>query len=84
MLIKMFVIVGKYLSDAFSIRNGLEQADASPSLPFNFALEYALRKMQENQVGLKLNETRQLLVCDDVNLLRYSIDTIRIKYRIPN
>jgi hypothetical protein len=37
---------------------------------FNFALDYAIRKVQENQVGLKLNETRQLLTyADDVKLL---------------
>jgi hypothetical protein len=66
------------LSDSFPIQNGLKQGDALSPLLFNFVLEYAIRKVQETQVGLKLNGTHQLLdYADDVNLLEDIIDTIK-------
>jgi len=58
----------------FSIKSGLKQGDALSPLLFSFALEYAIRTVQVNQVGLKVKGTHQLLVfADDVNVLGGSV-----------
>jgi len=45
---------------------------------FNFALEYAIRRVQVNQDGLKLNGTHQLLAyADDANILGGSIHNLK-------
>jgi hypothetical protein len=55
----------------------MKQDGLSPLL-FNFALAYAITRVQANKVGLKLNDTHQLLVyAYDVNILGGSIHTVR-------
>jgi hypothetical protein len=72
------VCIGKHLYDNFPIQSGLKGGDALAPLLFNLALEYAIRKVQETHVGLKLNWAHQMLVyADDVYLLGDNIDTIK-------
>jgi hypothetical protein len=56
----------------------LKQGDALLPLLFNFDLECAIRRVQENQEGLKMLAKQQLLVyADDVNILCGSVHTIK-------
>jgi len=66
------------MSNTFFIRNGLKQRDTLSSLNLNFAFEYAIRMVQINQEGSKLNGTPQLLVyADYVNMLGPSVHTVK-------
>jgi len=72
--------VSNHLSDMFPLRNSLKRGEALSPLLFNFALDYAIRRVRVNQVGLKLNSTRHILVyADDVNIMGENLYTIKEK-----
>jgi hypothetical protein len=56
--------VARHLSDRFHIKNSWKQGDASSPLLFNFALEYAIRRVYANQEDLK--SSYQVLVYADI------------------
>jgi hypothetical protein len=71
------VRICKYQSDKFPIQNGLKEGDAVSQLPFNFALKYAIRRVQKNQEGLKLNGTHQLSAyANDIIIMGENIDKV--------
>jgi hypothetical protein len=74
------VNIGKHLSDYFLIKIILNKDMLLLPLLSNFAVEYAIRKVRETQVGLKLSGPHQpLAYADGVNLLRDNIETIKKK-----
>jgi hypothetical protein len=57
----------------------LKRGDALSPLLLNLALECAIRRVQANKEGLKLNETHKLLVyADDVNIFGGSTGALLI------
>jgi hypothetical protein len=68
------VHISKNLSEKFPTQNGLKEEDALSPLLYNFALEYAIRRVQENQQVLKFSETHSLAYTDDVNTVGENVD----------
>ena len=69
--------IGNYLCSSFPIKNDLKQGDASSPLVFNFALQYATRKVQETRLVLDMNGIHLILAyAYDLNLTGDDIRTI--------
>jgi hypothetical protein len=66
---------GKNLPDACTIQNDLKLGVALSSLLLNFALQYAIRKVQENLEGTELSGTHQYLVSND-DVIIYWVKTL--------
>ena len=67
------------MTDVFPIRNSLKKGDSFSPLLFNFAVEYAIRRVQVKQDGFKLTDTRQVLVyaAADDSILGRNIHSIK-------
>jgi hypothetical protein len=66
------------ISDNIPVQKGLKKGEALSPLLLNFAFENAIRNVQKNQKGLKINGTHQLLAyAGDVIIVGESMDNIK-------
>ena len=62
----------------------MKQGDAQSPFLLNFALEYAIRRIQVNQDDLQLNGTHLILVCtNNFNILRGIVHNVKEKAGAP-
>jgi hypothetical protein len=60
--------IGECFPDTFLVKISVKQEDALLPLFINYALKYAIGKIQANQEGVKLNGKYELLInVDNVN-----------------
>ena len=74
--------VYKHLSDMFPVKNGLKQQDALTPLPFNFALEYTIRRVQASHDGFNPLNAKLNPICYLLALLAHHflhVSRIRVK-----
>jgi hypothetical protein len=60
------VRTGKHLSDTFLIQNGLRRGGNFIALAFNFALGYAIRKVQEFEEAVELSSWSMQILGENI------------------
>ena len=69
-LLSKYLKITIYNTIILPVEIGLKQGDVFSPLIYNFALECAIRKVQETNLGLDMNDTHEVLAyAEDVNLI---------------